>query len=326
MSTISPPKERFDKRSKAADYGAGDATAIFRSINKMDEPATTPVLLDGGFSNANFHVEAGGKRFVARFYPEGLPTAEREASLLKMAASKGILVPQMVEGPVSIEGKTANIMSFVEGVPLSDRLLQGTSDDLQAIFRSIGYQLGRMHRIKFDKAGLFGAECAIIREFDGFADSSKSFIIEPLKGRAGARLGATLTGKLREVVSRYWSLVAGSYRGPSLVHCDFNPKNLIVNEPVSSVTVLDWEFAMSGDPLIDLGNFLRFEEDYSPASIHAFVDSYEKTAGTLPKEWRLAARLHDLVSMCGFLDSPEEMPKTFRTAKSVIERTLDLLP
>ena len=44
------------------------------------------------------------------------------------------------------------------------------------------------------------------------------------------------------------------------MHCDLNPKNLLVDPDTSAVTgVLDWEFAHAGHPSTDLGNLLRFD-------------------------------------------------------------------
>jgi hypothetical protein len=42
----------------------------------------------------------------------------------------------------------------------------------------------------------------------------------------------------------------------------------------------------------------------------------------LPDNWREVARLLDLAAMVNFLDSEEETAKSFRTAVSVIEKTV----
>ena len=40
---------------------------------------------------------------------------------------------------------------------------------------------------------------------------------------------------------------------------------------LESGRILDWEFAISGSPLVDIGNFLRFEDELPPGFIKAFV-------------------------------------------------------
>ena len=92
-------------------------------------------------------------------------------------------------------------------------------------------------------------------------------------------------------------LYAGA--GPArLAHCDFNPKNILV-ERVSGTwvvrAVLDWEFAMSGSPLMDVGNMRRFRADYPAAFNEAFAAGF--TADELARSdgWDLFA-LADLLT------------------------------
>jgi hypothetical protein len=83
---------------------------------------------------------------------------------------------------------------------------------------------------------------------------------------------------------------------------------------------LDWEFAMAGSPLVDIGNFLRFEDELPQGFGESFMEGYVSSSIGLPRNWREVARLLDLAAMVNFLDSEEETPKTFRTAISVIEK------
>jgi len=52
-----------------------------------------------------------------------------------------------------------------------------------------------------------------------------------------------------------------------LVHGDFGKRNLLVRSIAGQwivAAVLDWEFAVSGSPLADLGHFLRYEPASRP--------------------------------------------------------------
>jgi aminoglycoside phosphotransferase (APT) family kinase protein len=86
--------------------------------------------------------------------------------------------------------------------------------------------------------------------------------------------------------------------------------------------VLDWEFAVAGCPLVDIGNFLRFEHELPPGFSAAFIKGYLSNSIGLPGNWREVARLLDLAAMVNFLDSAAETPKSFRTAASVIAKTV----
>jgi Ser/Thr protein kinase RdoA (MazF antagonist) len=89
------------------------------------------------------------------------------------------------------------------------------------------------------------------------------------------------------------------------------------------LAIIDWEFCLSGNGLADLGNFFRFEYDYQSDARAAFVEGYASVNGELPVHWFDVAKLIDLGAMCGFLERPEDYQESFRTARAVIESTLD---
>jgi hypothetical protein len=64
------------------------------------------------------------------------------------------------------------------------------------------------------------------------------------------------------------------------------------------VAVLDWEFAVSSSPLVDLGHFLRYERDSRLIAEPYFSDGYLHVGGRLPQNWRQLARLLDLTALC----------------------------
>jgi aminoglycoside phosphotransferase (APT) family kinase protein len=104
-----------------------------------------------------------------------------------------------------------------------------------------------------------------------------------------------------------------------------NLKNILIRQ-IGSVWkvagVLDWEFAFAGSPLVDIGNFLRFEDELPPGFSASFIKGYLSSSIDLPDNWREVARLLDLAAMVNFLDSEEETAKSFRTAVSVIAKTV----
>jgi aminoglycoside phosphotransferase (APT) family kinase protein len=110
-----------------------------------------------------------------------------------------------------------------------------------------------------------------------------------------------------------------------LIHCDYNLKNILIRKVGSVwkvVGILDWEFAISGSPLVDIGNFLRFEDELPAGFSEAFIGGYVSGSIGLPGNWREGARLLDLAAMVNFLEGKEETPKTFQTAVSVIANTV----
>jgi hypothetical protein len=87
----------------------------------------------------------------------------------------------------------------------------------------------------------------------------------------------------------------------NLVHGDFNKRNVLVRPDQGRwavAAVLDWEFAVSGAPVADLANFLRYERTSRPLAEPFFSNGYLHAGGTLADDWRRLARLVDLVALC----------------------------
>jgi len=86
-------------------------------------------------------------------------------------------------------------------------------------------------------------------------------LLENLLGPRGKeRLGPELTQALMAFAEREPNLGASWPGPPSLTHGDFGRSNILVciDELGARVeAVIDWEFAFSGSPMMDLGNLLR---------------------------------------------------------------------
>lgn len=309
-SSLSIPSERFDKRL-SNPLATLDFAKTYLKEERINVESIT--LLEGGFNNTNFLLNMGPEKSVLRIYPADSQASGRELAVLKLANVSGINVPQIISSK-KYHLTDIVILSYLEGELLTNKCGP-------VVFEKIGSELAKIHSVQFSDPGFIKAD-GTIEKFDEKFDVRATLIDRPLNGRAGRRLGVALKEELISFLDKHWHLVRSSPCRPCLVHCDYNPKNIIVSPDQNHIGILDWEYAMVGDPLIDLGNFLRFEEDFDPALISAFIDGYIKNGGSLPDEWRLMARLHDLVSMISFLDREEECPKTFHTALYVIEKTI----
>ena len=61
--------------------------------------------------------------------------------------------------------------------------------------------------------------------------------------------------------------------------------------------LLDWEFALSGSPLIDVAHFLRYELSGSPLLEPHFSQGFQEAGGVLPPDWRQLSRIIDLSAL-----------------------------
>jgi aminoglycoside phosphotransferase (APT) family kinase protein len=91
------------------------------------------------------------------------------------------------------------------------------------------------------------------------------------------------------------------------------------------VAVLDWEFAFSGPPLVDVGIFLRAGEALRAEFRDVFAAGYQAAGGDLPSEWLRLSRLIDVVSQATFLDDPLHRPRLVSETTKVVEETVRML-
>jgi len=130
--------------------------------------------------------------------------------------------------------------------------------------------------------------------------------------RLERRMPADLRDRASGLVWQWAPQLARLDEEARLVHGDFNGRNLLVRCLAgrwSVVAVLDWEFAVSGSPLADLGHFLRYERDSSPLAEPHFSNGYLHAGGKLPPDWRQLSRRVDVIALCESL-THHHLPNT----------------
>jgi len=216
-------------------------------------------------------------------------------------------------------------MEYIDGVSLQDRLCQREIIGPN-IYREIGEQLGRIHGIEFSEGGFIGPQLSIGGEYENFSLFLRDFIertLEWLEQRPD-RLDLDMNRRFRRLIRDKWEITSSGEPSRQLVHCDFNPKNILVaRSPGCAVlAIVDWEFCISGNGLIDIGNFFRFLYDYEESAAEHFIAGYRSLHPKLPTNWRDISLLLDLGNMCGFLERREDYERSFRTARAVVSSTL----
>lgn len=315
-----PPKARFSKHAKAKEVPESlilEALTVFG----FDPRRTSVKILSGGFMNGNYRVDDDNTSRLMRIYSTDMKTAELEKDILKFAKKKSIKVPE-VAGLKKIQDRPVAIHQYIEGLTLEDALIAGFENH-DSLFKELGAQLAKIHEINFLETGFLGPNLAIGNEYKSFGKFAKEFIEKTLKKISENKLSKEIKGRILQLVKDKWQMVLDTEPATSLCHCDFNPKNLMVthSQEPNLAAVLDWEFCLSGNGLIDIGNFFRFAYDYTHGAEQSFIKGYSSVK-KLDEYWPEAAKLIDLGSMCSFLESGEDYPETFRTARAVIENTL----
>jgi aminoglycoside phosphotransferase (APT) family kinase protein len=209
-------------------------------------------------------------RLIRREYRRDPSLCRKELDLYAFLRGS-IPVPDAVEADPDADPPYA-LFRYVEGVTL-DRF------DGPAAGRSAGETLAAIHRITFERSGWIGPGLAI----GGGIGSVAGFIEE--------RIGCG------DIVRPFAAELDALQDQSRLVHGDYNGKNLVVAPDGRIVVVLDWEFAVSSTPLMDIGNFLRHGD--SPA----FLDGYRGAGGALPPDWKRLSLLVDLSALAVLRDT-----------------------
>lgn len=283
-------------------------------------------LLAGGFMNSNYRIVLRDNTSLVLRISSRRADLKKELCVLKHVHGR-VPVPAVIAEHFS-EPYPCALIEFIEGTLFSDSLCSLDPEDLAKIALDTGATLQAIHAFDLGQAGFFDENFIFNPAFENFGGSLYDYIYSNLQaGRVRERLGEELAERtLKSVRAKrdvYWS-IPNSTR---LIHCDYNLKNILIRRADTVwkvVGILDWEFAIAGSPLVDIGNFLRFEDELPSGFGEAFIQGYLSDSNELPSNWREVARLLDLAAMVNFLEDERDAPKTFQTAIAVMEKTVSV--
>lgn len=256
-------------------------------------------LLTDGACNTNFKVCLdGGSEYVLRLYSLGSPEVERWAM---DRVKDAVPVPEMLDW-----GSDWALMPFLEGEPL----WRSPEASEQA-----GCALAAIAQVTLPRPGRLQANGSIQPyPFGGLEGFVHTYLRKP---QVQAWLGDPTLVRIEVLLEREASLCAELDAQHQLVHGDYNPTNILVQN--GQVTgILDWEFAHSGSPYADIGNLLRH---LGPDCDEPVARALRSNGMRLPPDWRRRAALVDLTSHLEFLTS--SLSDTFKTR--CMERILHFL-
>lgn len=268
--------------------------------------------MTGGLINPMYRVALDGIEdpLVLRFYARDPSACQKEVDLHRLVAER-VPVPEILYAATSDEeGVPPHVlMRWVNGLTFRQLKARHNPPEIAAAAHSIGETLARIASFEFAAPGRICPGLAIgaplLEPQHGAAKFVESCLASPQTGR---RLDAPLRDRVREFIWRWappMDLLAGERR---LVHSDFGGPNLLLDQVDGRwrVTgVIDWEFAFSGPPLVDVGHMLRYERRARPLAEPWFSQGFLAGGGTLPPGWRDLARAFDLMALCEILSRPE---------------------
>ena len=276
-------------------------------------------VLSGGFINTNIKVdfEANYKPVVIRLYRNGSDVCRKELAIHDLL-SRTIRVPRALHAePDGIEDSPAFLIyEYVIGSTFQE--LKRTKDltAIQQASHSAGATLAAIGAFKFERPG----RLEVANDAGGLAVGPK-FIDGPdqiarlmdtflVSANCERRAGPKLIQRLHDYAWSWSSRMPDLEEVPCLVHNDFGNRNILVRQENGKwvvAAILDWEFAFSGSPLLDLGHFLRYERSSTPLREPHFSHGFVEHGGQLPDNWREVARVVDLTGLIECL-THDELP------------------
>ncbi|QDP41579.1 phosphotransferase family protein [Radiobacillus deserti] len=285
--------------------------------------------LSGGLNNSNIKITTDtNESFVLRIYSKNSKSIEIERKILNLVKDK-VPVPQVlyIDSSCSVLKHPFLILSWVNGTQLSEVMSEKSPKNTSSIGNAVGKALSQIHKVKFAEPGFFDEELKITQNVKLNADTFLMYIEESLLlGYGNKHIGMELCNEVLRFSKEKSHLINNLEEQNSLVHSDFNPLNILVEDRDRTINIsgiLDWEYAFSGCPLMDIANFLRYEKVSSPELLNEFIVSYKGNGGILPDKWLQKAKLLDLISLCGLLNRKIIGEVRVKDIKRLILNTID---
>lgn len=269
--------------------------------------------LGDGKRNANFklHLDPAPAPVVLRIYEHDPALCQKEIDLMRLVGAS-LPAPEVIYAePHGWEDLPPfTLTRWIAGITFKE--LKGSdADAIAQAAQAAGETLAAIGRFTFPKPGWLAPGPTVTSPLLEGADPTPRFIDLCLAAEnLQRRMAAELRDRTHALVWSWAPRLAALDAETSLVHGDFNKRNLLLRPAGGRwrvAAVLDWEFAVSSSPLADLGSFLRYERAARPIAEPHFSKGYVRAGGRLPHDWRRLARLLNLVALCESL-THDELP------------------
>ena len=270
-----------------------------------------------GAVNTTFKICWDGEWFVLRFFARDKHLASFESCIYQLIQAT-VPVPELLFTSSLNETYPFAIFRFCN----QPHIFDATKAHSHKLSHDIGCALAAIHAFRFPEAGLFGSDLSIETLFGEGSSPYFDYCLNHLipGSPAWIRLGDERAQRIIRFMEERQEYFPVIQSGGCLVHSDFKPVNLLWDER-QGLAVLDWEFAHSGDGIMDFGILLRHFHDF-PLSISHLEKGYRDNGGALPSGWLQRARITDFINVVQLLNRPSEQPNLFLSLIQSLDFTI----
>jgi aminoglycoside phosphotransferase (APT) family kinase protein len=270
--------------------------------------------IDTGKANTNFRLRFDGRADAhLRFYVRDPSACRRETALAGLVADR-VPIPGLINSNCDAG---FSIWEWVEAEHLAD----GPDAAIDCAFE-LGRVLAATGSFEFDRSGFLDADLKVAQPFDEPCAAYIHWMRECLsKDIVRDRMGLELAQAVEAFIDGRQSIL-DPYRGARrLVHSDYKSSNILIRDGRIEA-VLDWEFAHSGSPLIDIAVLFRHRRKGNGHFAERFAEGFTGHGGFLDPHWLAASHYLDLISLIDFLSREHLGPIATADCVRLISETL----
>lgn len=293
------------------------ASHLFRQFDPMTKLESIHQLNEGK-RNTNYRIHTSAGDYVLRIYPSGDDSWRKESKIRSVLQGE---IPLQhlchLDQHEAIGNRTFAIYEFVKGQTLLEAILSGYMPNEDILYQ-LGGMLATIHEFRYPQVGFLNETLEVVEELTPLETWYEYF----LNSTVCQRLGKGKVDRIERLVNRNKNMLRDMDKQVSLVHGDFRPTNLLLLEGKINC-ILDWEFAMAGHSIADIGQLFRYESQFQATHKNVFVQAYnERSVWKLPADWECMGMMRDLVNLLQMLGTEEELPVKFIDLSKLIEGTL----
>ena len=274
-------------------------------------------ILSGGAVNTTYKICWNDEWYVLRFYIRDENLVSTEKQIYQLIQGK-VPVPEMLFASSENEAYPFAIFRFCKKPHICD----ANEEYSHKLSYDLGRALAKIHGHSFQEAGLFRRDLSMDVVFEKGSSPYLEYCLDHLipGSNAWMRLGDAKAKQIVHFIEEHREYFPVIRDGGCLVHSDFKPVNLLWSEE-EGLSVLDWEFAHSGDGTMDFGILLRHFQDFPLSNPH-LENGYQENGGNLPSDWIQRARITDFINIVQLLNVSSERPKLFNSLIQSLEFTI----